>query len=1076
MRWMKGTAALIGIAAILAGLPALLLVAGVLPASVPAPESWWSAVTSPDDGSTALVVITVVGWVCWAILAVSIVLEVAARLRGAAHAPDLPGLALPQSMARGLVGGAMLLIASSPMGTPASTAAPADVAAAPQQVAAAPSTPTEAPPAATTPSRDGATHEEDVADGEQTAVREITVAPGDSLWALSETHLGEGRRFTEILELNRDVLGANTSMLMPGTTLKVPDEGQVTVAAGDTLSEIAQDELGDAQRYEEIVEANEQIHDPDHIETGWVLDLPGHAADTEDSTVEKNEEAPESPSGSTRPESSEPRHQQAPPQSGAGESKTGPAEDARAQEPQATERAESPSAEASKSPQHGEERTSGTESEPVVHEDGIDVSWMIIGLSGAGALLSGGLYAMRRLNRRTALRSRNPGRTVIAPSEDLASVDRTISQVGSSTTVTVEWMDQALRRLAARMAGATMPSVAAVELTGEAMTLHLAEEMEGPAPWTCSEDRKRWTLTTDIALEHVGPEVTDQVAPYPLLVTIGSDGDGKPWWLLNLEDTTLVITGDSTAGVALARYLAAEVAVNAWSHGSRVHLLGVGEELEGLNPERMSIHDQDEDPAAEILLDTIESSERAAEMVGDVVSLRAAGAGEDTWPARALMVDGGRGGQTLGHLESTVRAVRRSGTGVIRLGGDVGEGTVLNVDASGRVRLPGAGLDVQGVGLSAEEATACARLAMEYRRIDEVPIPAVEEPSRDWEPWSDCAGALREEHTLARESAAEEPPATTTTVLPEEDDIYLQVGATTKEDLQRLSPRVEEDVTEQVQADDPTLDADLAAWHSDHCEVPRVRLLGPVSVTPVNGRAATERKAYRTEVVSYLALHPNGVTKDQVQTDFDVSENRARTIINQARDWLGTHPRTQEKHVPDARRGPAAQKRGVPVYELVDVLVDADLFRRLRVRGQARGAAGLEDLQSALSLVEGRPFDQLRPGGWSWLTEGERLDEVLTHGIVDTAHLLTTAALQAGDLRAARAATETARMAAPYEQIPELDLARIAEAEGDQDEAEEIVRAVCNTPDDEGPPHDLPERTRTVMDAKDWGKPQRRAS
>lgn len=162
---------------------------------------------------------------------------------------------------------------------------------------------------------------------------------------------------------------------------------------------------------------------------------------------------------------------------------------------------------------------------------------------------------------------------------------------------------------------------------------------------------------------------------------------------------------------------------------------------------------------------------------------------------------------------------------------------------------------------------------------------------------------------------------------------------------------------------------------------------------------------------------------------------------------------------------------------MVDVLVDWDLFRRLRVRGQARGEAGVEDLLAALRLVQGRPFDQLRPWGWGWLSTGESFDQYAEHAIADTAHVVTTACLRAGDLRTARLATETACMAVPHDQIKDMDLARISEAEGDMAEAERIVRdEICNATDDDGAPLDLSERTHQVLTEKGWTGPHRRAS
>jgi nucleoid-associated protein YgaU len=51
-----------------------------------------------------------------------------------------------------------------------------------------------------------------------------------------------------------------------------------TVKAGDTLSKIAKEHLGDANSYMEIFNANrDQLSDPDKIKPGQVLKIPAHA-------------------------------------------------------------------------------------------------------------------------------------------------------------------------------------------------------------------------------------------------------------------------------------------------------------------------------------------------------------------------------------------------------------------------------------------------------------------------------------------------------------------------------------------------------------------------------------------------------------------------------------------------------------------------------------------------------------------------------------------------------------------------------------------------------------------------------
>ena len=298
----------------------------------------------------------------------------------------------------------------------------------------------------------------------------------------------------------------------------------------------------------------------------------------------------------------------------------------------------------------------------------------------------------------------------------------------------------------------------------------------------------------------------------------------------------------------------------------------------------------------------------------------------------------------------------------------------------------------------------------------------------------------------------------------------MTAAATTVDDLAVLAPRVPATVADAVHDADPDLDADLAAWFAEDCDRPRLVLLGPVRArTRGDALAVAKRKAYYTELLAYLALRPAGATPAQVADAFGITPGRVRTDIKAVRDWLGVNPRTGQRHLPDATKSPAARDRGIGVYQVLDVLVDVDLFRRLRVRAQARGGpAGHADLARALTLVTGPPFDHLRDGGWSWLLEGDRLDHHMTCAIVDVAHLLTTRALTDGDLDQARTAAETAVLAAPHDDTPRLDLAAVHAAAGHHHHAQRIIRDdICNPADDQAP-LDLPDRTRTIIADHDW--------
>ena len=120
-----------------------------------------------------------------------------------------------------------------------------------------------------------------------------------------------------------------------------------------------------------------------------------------------------------------------------------------------------------------------------------------------------------------------------------------------------------------------------------------------------------------------------------------------------------------------------------------------------------------------------------------------------------------------------------------------------------------------------------------------------------------------------------------------------------------------------------------------------------------------KRTPYYTNMVAYLAA-TRGATADQVATAMGLSTRRVHKDMYVVREWLGTNPRTGDHYLPDAAHNTEAARRGVGIYLVEDLLEDADLFRRLRLRGEARGADGLPDLLAALRLVVGAPYEDQR--------------------------------------------------------------------------------------------------------------------
>jgi len=312
-------------------------------------------------------------------------------------------------------------------------------------------------------------------------------------------------------------------------------------------------------------------------------------------------------------------------------------------------------------------------------------------------------------------------------------------------------------------------------------------------------------------------------------------------------------------------------------------------------------------------------------------------------------------------------------------------------------------------------------------------------------------------------------------VLPLPDQTYLDRAATTTSDLRALSPGTDAALRRQVEEADPNLDRDLADWVDPSSPRPKLTLLGPVEVRAQGVLPERNpRRQFYTEVVAYLATRPGGVSSERYATAIwpdepdVVGKTKVRQSISVVRSWLGTDPVTGVDYLPSGLTAAAAGR-----YRINGILIDAELFRRLRLRGQARGAAGIADLSAALELVSGRPFDvppsrRGAAGGYSWLVdEGSRLDHEFAAMIVDVAHTVATHYMGAGEPTGAAAAAQVALRAGTYEDVPLLDLVAACDALGDRAEADAYVRRILANHDADVE-EDLPPRTAEILFRRQW--------
>lgn len=1017
---LLGLAATLGLLAYVAGVPLLLIAID----AVPRPSDLaWSRLSAPDDGTVILAIIAIVAWVAWAIFAISVVLAIASRVRGL-RAPRLPGLAVPQLAADQIVGAAALLFVAIPslaavVPAPRPAAAATAPAAPPPDQALRVAAPVAAAPAAPTPH---------AAEPETPATEAYTVKRGDSLWKIAETRLDDGARYSELVDLNLSVLNGEPDFLLPGTVLRVPvasgpgTADSYMVEPGDTLSEIAEDQLGDADAYPRIFDASRdrlqpdgaRLIDPDLIRPGWTLTIPGAASpgrDVETPIVPQQRE-PGPPSAAPSVAPAAPTPTSTPPPTSLG---------------------------------HEADATSVD-----VADDDFAPGWLVPGLTGAGAVLAGSLFLALRQHQRSKYRYRRPGHVIAAPPPELRSVEKTVYASGSTIASRIGGLDRALRHLAATAAGG--PRVLTVHLDRERIRMHCVEPTTLPPPWTGSGTD--WTCD----LGSVPDGEPSQVAPYPLLVCVGRASDGGHV-LLNLEEPrTVAVTGDPKQAAALGRYLAAELALNPWSSLVEIDALGLAADLATIDPLRFHHHAAGDSAFLERLGTDLHDEDASV----DPDQYRAILAAPDT--ADTATAD------EIANLAKIVTSYAgRPGAAIVTIGSPAGPDDLeLRVGGDGRLRVnhPDLTLDIKAAGLTPTEARACATLVDVTRLLEDAPIPDAEEPQAT----ADASGALKPELTRTRPTG----PAGDSSLLPLDTATYEQTGATTADDLDRLAPVVPEAPTD-TDHTDPSLDDDIATWQSPVLLAPKLVLLGPVRARTLGdaGKIA-HRPGYYLELLTFLHLHPAGVTADDVANAVGVSQDKARSDISAVRWWLGKDPSTGKPFLPNARQ--SHEKNVLGTYTVQGILCDIDLFRRLRTRGQRRGADGIDDLIAALRLCTGAPFSDLRDPGWTWLLEGERIDQVMTCAVLDVAHIVTTHALSIGDGELARFAVAKSYEAAPYDETTNLDLAAVLHAFGRHDEAEEgLLQHVLNRRDDDLGPLDPPARTATIIRQRGWNSKSRTA-
>jgi hypothetical protein len=314
--------------------------------------------------------------------------------------------------------------------------------------------------------------------------------------------------------------------------------------------------------------------------------------------------------------------------------------------------------------------------------------------------------------RREQLWRRAFGRRVATPAGAAAAAEVAL-RLGADES-SARMLDIGLRDLSQSLAWQErdLPTVFAAHVGIQNLDLWVAEaDRDAPAPWEAIGDGQVWRLPL-AAVPGLDPDrVVRARAPYPGLVSIGTDATGRV--LVDLESAhgLIAVTGPGYRVHTALAAMAAELATSRWSGPIQVTLAGFGDDLAQLAPGRVQ--------AVPSLAEALDALEAHAGMVEESLALASAGgtaaaASPGRYPhawtpnflLSAVPPTAAEREQLLA-LAGTRPAVA---AGYVIAGGVEGAAWTWEITEDGRLLADSLGLDVQAQTLPGSQQVAVADL------------------------------------------------------------------------------------------------------------------------------------------------------------------------------------------------------------------------------------------------------------------------------------------------------------------------------------------------------------------------------
>lgn len=728
-----GLGALVVLVALVGGVPyALLRLAGP---PLPPELLKLDLLTSQVGTSTVVAILVLLVWLAWLQLTVCVIVEIYAGLRRVGMPARVPLSGGTQMLANRLVSAVLVLFTVSAVVVPIIRLS-GPPAATPVAASTALSAPVgeERPPLAPV----------------RKAKKVYVVQPPhgrhhESLWEIAEKCLGEGRRYPEIYRLNQHKEQPDGSrlhmadLIRPGWVLDMPDDARNVHLVPDAQGrdETLKDHPGRPAeldgRTQTFVPGRTDLpveSGPEATRSPDTSVLPGSGRDG----AARSTETPDRPA---HPSRRSPGEFGQPPQSSSGEtappSRRSDEESARPSRNSSDETApssrRSPGETAPSSRNSSGDTASGGGAERGPHvaadqgESGQDSGLGMLDYLAGASLAAAGLLAALGRRRRLQLWHRAFGRRITRPREDAAQAELAL-RLGADAPGS-RMLDIGLRLLGRSLAAhdRVPPTIYAAHLSPQSLDLWIhPPDSEAPAPWAAHDGGQVWRLPAHEGRMLDERSLSEAPAPYPGLVSLGSNGEGRVLVDLEAAHGLIGLRGFRTTEALAA--LAVELATNRWSDRMSITLVGFGEELAVIAPDRIRYVDG----LAEILPE-LEARADERGQGGEVLTGRIHGrAADPIWPPHYVLSAVAPTAEEGHRLAVLARKGTRTAAGYV-VAGDVPHATWnWEITEDGRAAVDALGFEVAAQLLPRRHYRALIDLFRTADRFEGEPLADEPEP------------------------------------------------------------------------------------------------------------------------------------------------------------------------------------------------------------------------------------------------------------------------------------------------------------------------------------------------------------